>query len=239
MDNFKSSDDVLAAINQVASEIDEGGQEPEQQLYPVQPNVEQDYEEELADAYEREALEKKQYQEEGTAWMQDQYSKTGRIPQLGEYPSFEDWQENKGFFKPQPPVQELHKAMAEDIEDLVTRYPKSSANFLKKVRRGEIQMPDELMSEPNALEQWFINSISEDEFRRMPPEAQLELFTKEGEAREPLRTRSLDLAEPRRKKPVAPQKPRQKTYKMPEFTQQDIHDMMSDFINKHPERFRR
>jgi len=129
--------------------------------------------------------------------------------------------------------------MAEDIEDLVTRYPKSSANFLKKVRRGEIQMPDELMSEPNALEQWFITSITEDEFRRMDSDAQLELFAKEGEERKPLRTRSLDLAEPRRKKPVAPQKPRQKTYKMPEFTQQDIHDMMSDFINKHPERFRR
>jgi hypothetical protein len=100
-------------------------------------------------------------------------------------------------------------------------------------------MPDELMSEPNALEQWFITSITEDEFRRMDSDAQLELFAKEGEERKPLRTRSLDIAEPRRKKPAPiKQRPRQ-TYKLPEFTQQDIHDMMSDFINKHPERFRR
>ncbi len=229
-----TSEDILKEIQDTTSGLGEGGQEEQEQY--VQPDVEQDYEE---DTYISEDQLMEQYRTQGTAWIQDQIDKTGRIPQPGEYPSFQQFKENRDFFTPQPPAQELHKAMAEDIEDLVTRYPKSSANFLKKVRRGEIQMPDELMSEPNALEQWFITSITEDEFRRMDSDAQLELFAKEGEERKPLRTRSLDIAEPRRKKPaLIKQRPRQ-TYKLPELTQQDITDMMSDFINKHPERFRR
>ena len=229
-----TSEDILKEIQDTTSGLGEGGQEEQEK--PVQPDSEQAYEE---DTYISEDQLMEQYKTQGTAWMQDQVNNTGQIPQPGDYPSFDQWKNNRDFFSPQPNAQELRKSLAEDIEDLTDRYPKSSANFLKKLRRGELEMPDELMSEPNALEQWFITSITEDEFRRMDSDAQLELFAKEGEERKPLRTRSLDIAEPRRKKPaLIKQRPRQ-TYKLPELTQQDITDMMSDFINKHPERFRR
>jgi hypothetical protein len=45
--------------------------------------------------------------------------------------------------------------LAEDLEDLQARYPKSSTGFLKKLRRGEIQAPEGIENVDNP---WRIGS---------------------------------------------------------------------------------
>ncbi|HOD79510.1 MAG TPA: hypothetical protein PKI10_14730, partial [Syntrophorhabdus sp.] len=148
------------------------------------------------------------------------------------------WRTHREIVEPQ---QNMQRALAQDLAELQERYPKAYPHFLRKMNLGRVVVPDDIMNEPNALEQLLIQTVVEDA-RKMDAQTLAEVIghaETEDERRQPLRSRSADIAEPRRKKPVAPQKPRQKTYKMPEFTQQDIHDMMSDFINKHPERFRR
>jgi hypothetical protein len=174
---------------------------------------------------EREALVERWKTEEPQR-IQEEYERTGVIPP---YKPFEQWVQEQA--EPIPQQEVLQRAILEDIEDLQTRYPKSSANFLKKLRRGEIQLPEELEAEDNALEQMFINSISEDEFRRMHVDAQLELFKKEDEERRPLRTRSLDVAMPQRVRPK-PQPRRQSTYTMPELTQDELREALTWAIQK-------
>jgi len=234
----ETSEDILKQINDLASGLSEGGEKQEKYSFPeVLPDPAEQYLDDdglrEVDRLESEADLREQWKTEETARMQAEYGRTGVVPQ---YRTFDEWYTHKEIVQPQ---QNMQNAIAKDLEDFVDRYPRSSANFLKKVRRGEIEMPDELMTSPNALEEWFISSISEDEFRRMSPEAQLELFAKDGEERKPLRTRSLDIAEPRRVVPKrTPVRPKQQTYKMPDLSHDDFNEMFRDWAIKHPEKMR-
>jgi len=248
MDESKlTSNDILEQIKDLASGLDEGGEEeePQQEQYYAEPDSEEQYDEELADLYENEALDKKRYQEEGTAWMQDQFNKTGRIPQPGEYPSLEDWKENKDFFQLQHAQQDIQKALQEDLLALSDRYPRAINHFIAKMNRGQVNIPEGIEAEPNALEQLLIQSVVEDA-RKFDAETLAEVIgyaETEDERRPPLRTRSLDIAEPRRlpRKQVSVKRPRQ-TVVPTNYTNEEIHEIwMHGFVNfqkNHPEKFR-
>jgi len=81
--------------------------------------------------------------------MKSEFAGTGEVPRGM---SFDEWQRHREIVEPQ---QNLRKALAEDLEDLQARYPKSSAGFLKKLRRGEIQAPKGIENVDNA---WRIGS---------------------------------------------------------------------------------
>lgn len=233
---MQSSEDILKQIENVTNGLPEEGVESITSEWPRTKKVEaltyESSEDEVADYYEGKARLEDEWRSSEMERMQSEYARTGQVPRAM---NFDEWQTHREIVEPQ---QKMANALQTDIEDLVERYPKSSAGFLKKLRRGEIQLPEELEAEDNALEQWFINSISEDEFRRMPPDAQRELFNKEDEERKPLRTRSLDVVIPKRVRPK-PQPRRQQTYALPDVTQEDFQEMFSDWMRKHPEKMGR
>ena len=230
-----SSQDVLKEIANVVDGLDEGEETVEsitdewsRTNNAVGPAYEPpDPDEETADFYESRANLEQQWRASETERMKNEFARTGVVPQAM---NFDEWQTHREIVEPQ---QKIAVALQNDLEDLVQRYPKSSAGFLKKLRRGEIQMPEGLEAEDNALEAWFINSLSQDEFRRLDTDAQMELFAKEGEERKPLRTRSLDIAQPKRVKPKPqPTARRQPTYKLPDLTQDEMREALNWAIQK-------
>lgn len=236
-----TSDDILQQINEVASTLPQGEPEPEDddrytfedakekvsRDYPedYEPGPEYDPNNELVDFLEGKATLERQWRASEAERMRQEFTRTGVVPRSM---NFEEWQIHREIVQPQ---QDLQKALAEDLESLQARYPKSSQGFLKKIRRGEIVPPAGIELVDNALEHWFIDSISQDEFRRMDSEAQRELFSTEDEERQPLRTRSLDIAEPRRVKP-RPKVKKAPTYTLPDFTQEEMMEMLNWGLNQ-------
>lgn len=243
MDNFKSSDDVLAAINDLANGIPEGGGE-EQERYsfpevlpdPVEQYLDDDGRQEV-DRLESDANLREQWKADETARMQHEYAMTGEVPQFRTY---DEWRTHREIVEPQ---QNMQRALAQDLADLQERYPKAYPHFLRKMNLGRVVVPDDIMNEPNALEQLLIQTVVEDA-RKMDAQTLAEVIghaETEDERRQPLRSRSADIAEPRRV-PIkqAPVRSRQKqqTYKMPDLSQDDFNEMFRDWAIKHPEKMR-
>lgn len=200
-----TSEDILKQIENVANGLPEDEDESVSSIVdewprkPKQADNTFDDHEDKPDGYVRqddddEAL-RERWRVEEPEKMKEEFLQTGVMPR---YRSFDEWKESMG--EPMPSQREMQTALAEDINDLYDRYGEATHGFFQRLRRGELQMPDELLTEDNAFEQFFISNITEDEARRMTPE-QLQRVI-DGANREPLRTRSLDIAVKGRKRPT-------------------------------------
>ena len=238
MDNFKSSDDVLAAINDLANGIPEGGGE-EQERYsfpevlpdPVEQYLDDDGRQEV-DRLESEANLREQWKADETARMQHEYAMTGEVPQFRTY---DEWRTHREIVEPR---QNLQKAIAEDVEDIALKYNKTGDLLLRKLRRGEVDLDNANLLIDNTLEDALIGSLTENEIRQLSTEQLREII--DG-AKNPLRTKSLDIAEPRRipiKQAPVRSRQKQQTYKMPDLSQDDFNEMFRDWAIKHPEKMR-
>ena len=238
MDNFKSSDDVLAAINDLANGIPEGGGE-EQERYsfpevlpdPVEQYLDDDGRQEV-DRLESDANLREQWKADETARMQHEYAMTGEGPQFRTYDELRTHREIV------EPRQNLQKAIAEDVEDIALKYNKTGDLLLRKLRRGEVDLDNANLLIDNTLEDALIGSLTENEIRQLSTEQLREII--DG-AKNPLRTKSLDIAEPRRipiKQAPVRSRQKQQTYKMPDLSQDDFNEMFRDWAIKHPEKMR-
>lgn len=227
----KSSADILKEIENVTKglpEDDEGvesitsGWGHPKRVEEPQENKEDDpFYTYLEQKTEREALVNK-WKAEETQRIQEEYQQTGAIPP---YRPFEQWVQEQD--EPVPRA-EMQRAILEDIDDLKNRYGNATDGFLKRLRRGELQMPDELLGEPNALEQFFISNVTDDDAKKMTTEELERFITSANE--KPLLTRSLDIAVPERKPKPQPRK--QQTYTMPELTQDELREALTWAIQK-------
>jgi hypothetical protein len=245
MANNLTSDDILQQINQVTSNLEESSGEPEDddvvsfrspEPAPSQGyNAPDDYDDpqrELADYLERDNSEREQWRAEETARIKAEYARTGNVPQ---YRNYEEWKEHKEYFAPEINPERMAQALQEDVQDLIERYPRSSASFLRKVQLGQIAFPDGYETIPNALEVLFLDSITPAESRAMDTDTLAELIGHaefEDERRQPLRTRSLDVAVPQRVKPPKPKVKKAPTYTLPDLTQEEMREALSWAIEK-------
>lgn len=240
MGNYNSSEDVLREINNITDSMAEGGNEPEEETFS---SLSQEYDDglsdddrELADYLENDNNLKQQWRASEMERMKSEFARTGVVPQSMD---FDTWKVHREIVEPQ---QNLQSALSEDLESLAERYPRAINHFIRKMRRGEVSMPEGIEAEPNALEQMLIQSITPEEARKMDTDTLAEIIgyaEYPDERRPPLRTRSLDAAIPARKKPVQQKVKRQPTYTLPDVTQEDFQEMFSDWMRKRPEKMGR
>jgi hypothetical protein len=227
--NMETSDDILRQIENVTNGLPGEGVESITSEWPRTKKVsEATYENtddplyaHLEQKTEREALVNK-WKAEETQRIQEEYQQTGVIPP---YRPFEQWVQEQA--EPVPRA-EMQQALLEDIQDLQERYGTATAGFFRRLKRGEIELPEDLLGEDNALEQFFINSVTEEEARNMTTEELQRFITSANE--KPLLTRSLDIAVPERKPKPQPRK--QQTYTMPELTQDELREALTWAIQK-------
>lgn len=222
---METSADILKEIENVTRGIPEGEEEAPQDFKQEadSPTVSDDpvytY---LKEKQDHEALVNK-WKAEETQRIQEEYQQTGAIPP---YRPFDQWVQEQD--EPVPRA-DLQQAILGDIQDLQDRYGNATDGFLKRLQRGQLQMPDELLTEDNALEQFFLNNVTLEQARNMSTE-ELERFIKAANQK-PLKTRSLDMAVPQRVKPRQQSK-RQPTYTMPELTQDELREALTWAIQK-------
>lgn len=179
--------------------------------------------------YEQDHSAREQWRASETERMKNEFARTGIVPQAM---NFEQWQTHREIVKPQ---QDLQQALEEDIQDLYERYPRSTASFIKKVQRGQINLPEGYETVPNALEEIYIQSITPEEAKAMDAETLAEVIGHaefEDERRKPLHTRSLDVAIPARKKPAFKPRPKQQMYTVPDLSQEEITDAINYIIQR-------